>query len=274
MSQYYLKSALEEIKSKLEQKSSTFGHEPEKLIKEKYSKDIFKRYLKFRYTYKTLHIKIKDILIAMDDLISIDKKNEDRDSKDPKKSKRFLKKQLPKISFYTKSMLNHIASINNFIKHSNKDSNYFEEIEKMLRNYPEFTYIRKIRNKFIQHQKVSEYFEMTPTGSFRNREKFLPSGQIMPGSVSQALISSYYKEKICDHFLNLGTKEKIEKNKNDFLKTEKDKDFNEDLKNRIRVFGLPEIDQEKLSKEIIELFDGLILDKIEEEKKFFLDKIN
>lgn len=201
-------------------------------------------------------------------LIEIIDEKEERDLFLPIQKVKFLQQCKSEIQPRYYMLFNELAALNEFLR---KKLDKKIDIEK----FEEFNYVRLLRNNFIRHLEPDSPIETRFHGNYGGvslKEGYLPAPRFIPYSDrrGQEIIFNYYESKIEDEeYLKLDDQEKKDKNKKDFISNsdwvaDSSDDFN-GLENRIRTFGLPEINQKKLSKELKEIYFDYIFPKYKKE---------
>ena len=143
----------------------------------------------------------------------------------------------------------------------------------LMQKYPEFNYVRLLRNDFMQHPDL--FFPFHKSGSsfiYPGDPDLLPYEQISPTGDGFVVYFQYFQNKVANRkFLSLNDEDRIIKNKNDYLESAGWKPFSPKngvkkitrkkatLIYRIKGFGLPSVDQGQLATELKEMFDAIII---------------
>lgn len=165
------------------------------------------------------------------------------------------------------------------ILEDNKKKIKFKAIK---RDYPEIFFVKSLRNSFLQHPKFLFPFKKVSSSSISEDKGMIPYAQIAPGSEC-VFIFEHYKNLIKDNiFLNKKRAEQLHITKNIFINLKqgrwrnfgykpnfiskikslfkkKNINTNRELDYKIKLVGLPNVDQIKLSGEILNIFNKVIL---------------
>lgn len=126
-------------------------------------------------------------------------------------------------------------------------------------NYKELRYIYLLRNDFIQHPEFNYPFENF--GMFfgwKRDDKFLPFVMFGPRSGGSPFYFEHFQNKVVDDPKTKNWQNMLKENKEIFIKKGGWKALNQIYKAQLKGWGLPEVDQEYFSQELLNLFEQYI----------------
>jgi hypothetical protein len=236
-----------------------------KELKGKEKKEFIKNYAEFWHTYSTLYQIMERLYFS---IIQLEELKNDQ-------LKKLTSKEGTSISNYEMGVVlsdNFFQYVYMLIKvfednsSSNKERDIFRKI--MARDYGEMLYLQLLRNEFVQHPQLEDDYQNSRTScEFRNDK--LPLYHCWPGAIGTAIISKYHLSQIRNRqYLKLPYNKMAELNKRYFLsKKGTRKNCSKDFIHRLKVHGLPSIDQEQLANELSSFFDKIVFPFIENKVK-------
>lgn len=232
-----------------------------KELKGKNKKEFVKNYAEFWHAYSTLYQIMERIFFSIVQLENL--KNDQLN--------RLTSKEGTSICNYEMGVVlsdNFFQYVYMLIKvfedncKSKKERNFFRR--KMDKNYREMLYLQLLRNEFVQHPQLDNDYQNSRT-SCEFRSDKLPLYHCWPGAIGTAIISKYHLSQIRNRqYLRSPYNKMAELNKRYFLnKKGTRKNCSKDFIHRLKVHGLPSIDQEQLAIELSNFFKNIVFPFIE-----------
>lgn len=222
--------------------------------------DYIKEYEEFFYVYGIFIFSLKDLLMIASKLedISIDHWKFIEENKDRLGEISQWRDDCNDIFHLTTWFYNSITIL---IKIT--EDNGLITPDDIRNDFPEMSYIKAMRNEFLQHPKFHIPFHMVNSSQIPGDRERIPFASVAPGGGGLTLLTSYHLNQIKDaNFLQKKGKEQEMKNKDDFRNDSylwnKGK-IDEELLHRIKSVGLPSFDQDLLSQELERFFSKIII---------------
>ncbi|MFA6486567.1 MAG: hypothetical protein WCT40_04350 [Candidatus Magasanikbacteria bacterium] len=225
--------------------------------------DYIKQYEEFFYVYSVFIFSLKDLLLVATKLedISIGHWKFIEENKDRLSEISQWRDDYNEIFHLTTWFYNSITIL---IKIT--EDNKLLTLKDIQNNFPEMSYIKAMRNEFLQHPKFHIPFHMVNSTQIPRDRTQIPYASIAPGGGGLTLLTSYHLNLVRDtNFLQKNAQQQILQNKDDFLNDSykwKDGKINHELLHRIKSSGLPPFDQDLLSQELEKFFSTIIIPHI------------